>query len=355
MRLWIDDARALAWMAPDGAPGVEVLDWPSDGADLDPWHAQPADVVIEGFGCGLPESALERMQALSRAGSHGAAGPLWINLEYLTAEPYAERCHGLASPQSVGAAAGLTAWFYYPGFTTGTGGLLRQPDLASRRERFDPVGWLREQGIVRRPGERLVSLFCYPNPCQEALLKSLAQQPTLLLTAPGAATEQTRSLLGSGVDSRLRAHALPWLSQPDYDHLLWSCDLNFVRGEDSFVRAVWAGRPFVWQIYPQDDGAHAAKLEAFWSRVWAPPGSGIDEPSTQAIRDGWWHWNGLDPGGLVGRHADDPWAAVNSPAAFAAWQSRAESLSRDLMAERDLVTQLLAFVSARWAPEDAKI
>ena len=52
---------------------------------------------------------------------------------------------------------------------------------------------------------------------------------------------------------------LPLLTQRDYDHLLWACDLNFVRGEDSFVRAQWAGAPFVWQIYPQDDGAHAAQ------------------------------------------------------------------------------------------------
>ena len=34
---------------------------------------------------------------------------------------------------------------------------------------------------------------------------------------------------------------LPWLTQPDYDRLLWSADLNFVRGEDSLVRAIWAG------------------------------------------------------------------------------------------------------------------
>ena len=45
--------------------------------------------------------------------------------------------------------------------------------------------------------------------------------------------------------------------------MLWACDFNFVRGEDSLVRAIWAGKPFVWQIYPQDDNAHYAKLEAF--------------------------------------------------------------------------------------------
>ncbi len=51
--------------------------------------------------------------------------------------------------------------------------------------------------------------------------------------------------------------------QSDYDHLLWCCDFNLVRGEDSFLRAQWAARPFLWHIYPQADAAHLEKLTAF--------------------------------------------------------------------------------------------
>ena len=69
--------------------------------------------------------------------------------------------------------------------------------------------------------------------------------------------------------ARCALQALPWLTQPDYDHLLWACDLNFVRGEDSFVRAQWAGRPFVWQIYPQHDGAHARQARRLLDRMLA--------------------------------------------------------------------------------------
>jgi hypothetical protein len=36
-----------------------------------------------------------------------------------------------------------------------------------------------------------------------------------------------------------------------------------VRGEDSFVRAQFAGKPFIWDIYPQDIDAHLKKLDAF--------------------------------------------------------------------------------------------
>ena len=52
--------------------------------------------------------------------------------------------------------------------------------------------------------------------------------------------------------------------------MLWACDVNFVRGEDSLVRALWAGKPLVWHIYPQHDDAHDAKLEAFLDWLQAP-------------------------------------------------------------------------------------
>jgi uncharacterized repeat protein (TIGR03837 family) len=69
---------------------------------------------------------------------------------------------------------------------------------------------------------------------------------------------ETRNNWGS-----LTVHTLPFLSQDDYDHLLAASDLNFVRGEDSFVRAQLAGKPLLWQIYPQAEDAHLPKLQAF--------------------------------------------------------------------------------------------
>jgi uncharacterized repeat protein (TIGR03837 family) len=65
-------------------------------------------------------------------------------------------------------------------------------------------------------------------------------------------------------------HPLAHMPQAEFDHLLWACDLNFVRGEDSLVRALWAGKPFIWHIYPQDDGAHLVKLGAFLDWLQAP-------------------------------------------------------------------------------------
>ena len=299
-RLWIDDASALAWLAPERPAGVEVHAWPDGDVDV-----QPGDVIIEAFGCELPPAFVARMAARQSL-------PRWINLEYLSAEGYVERSHGLASPQLSGPGAGLTKHFFYPGFTPRTGGLLREPGLLERILTFDGPGWLARQGWAPRPDERVVSLFAYANAKLPALLDELATQPTLLLACPGPLQALVTEQPG------LRSIALPYLPQDDYDRLLWACDLNFVRGEDSFVRAQWAGKPFVWQIYPQDDGAHAAKLEAFIAAA--------QLPGRWAAF--WRGWNGLSP--LPALLVPDPPQALN-------WRAH-------LAQQPDLVSQLFGFL-----------
>ncbi len=343
VRLWIDDARALAWMAPDGCAGVDVRPWPATDEVLAIVDAEPAAVVIEAFGCGLPEPCLRQM-ALAHQRS---AAPAWINLEYLSAEPYVERNHRLPSLQGSGTARGLTSWFFYPGFTAGTGGLLREADLMQRQATFNRETWLADHGIAPLHGERLVSLFCYANPNLPALLHALAAHPTLLLTTPGHATEQvTQAIADSGAQNNLRIQALPWLTQIDYDPLLWSCDLNFVRGEDSLVRAIWAGRPFLWQIYPQHDGAHPAKLAALLTQA----SQTADPPLAEALRRATWRWNNLSA-----TEDDDAWALLTSPSSMLAWGKRCAAWRTELQTQPDLVTQLMVFADAKNSLPQAKI
>jgi len=320
VRLWIDDASALRWMAPNGATGVTVLPWPA--GDAPPGCG---DAVIEAFGCELPESVLRQMAAAARP-------PVWINLEYLSAEPFVERAHRLPSPQSVGPGAGLRKWFFYPGFTPRTGGLIRERDLADRQRAFDATTWLQAQGLARRDDEQIVSLFCYDQPALPALLEQLSQRPSLLLAATGAATRQVGALLGPALQrGPLRAVALPALTQSGYDELLWAADLNFVRGEDSFVRAQWAGKPFVWQAYAQHDGAHLAKVEAFLDRCLA-----CAEPTfATGLRALWRAWN-----------ASAPAASLALPAS-AAWGPHGQRWRASLLAQPDLSHQLLGFVAER--------
>ena len=327
VRLWVDDAAALRWMAPSGHDGVEVGAW-SASTTFPP----PGDVVVEAFGCDPAPAFLAAMAAQAE----DARPPAWINLEYLSAEPYVERSHALASPQMSGPARGLTKWFFYPGFTTATGGLLREPGLQAGQATFDRDAWLAGRGLALRDGERLVSVFCYPGAPVDRLVASLAAdaRPTLLATAPGAATGAVRAALATLGDgqSRLRQHALPWLTQADFDRLLWAADLNFVRGEDSWVRAQWAGQPFVWQAYPQDDGAHGPKIEAFLGLALA----GAPGDVAEAIRDWTAAWNALDDAGAP-LPAWTPALLADTRAAFRAWR---DQLSRSA----DLVTRLLAFV-----------
>jgi uncharacterized repeat protein (TIGR03837 family) len=310
VRLWIDDASALAWMAPGGCPGVQVGAF--DDAGL------PGEVVIEAFGCDPPPAFVARMAVRPRP-------PVWLNLEYLSAESYVERSHGLPSPQ----AGGLTKWFFYPGFTPRTGGLLREPGLLAARAAFERDAWLAAQGTARLPGERVVVLFCYENPALPALLHDLARQPTLLLATPGFAQRQ---LAGLPLPAGLRSAALPWMDQGGFDRLLWAADLNFVRGEDSLVRALWAGAPCVWQIDPQHDGVHALKLRALLDRLPPVPGLGA----------AWQAWNGLAAPGAA-------WPGLPDTATGGVWHQAAQAARQALSAQPDLTTQLLQFTLEKGA------
>jgi uncharacterized repeat protein (TIGR03837 family) len=287
VRLWVDDCSALAWMAPGGCHGIQVLLW-TESIDVSCLDSTPCDVLVEAFGCEIaPEFIADCARIHCAKSQKDTSKPLWINLEYLSAEPYVARNHGLTSLVSSGPAEGWHKVFYYPGFTAGTGGLLREPDLLERRSVFDRAAWLKQQGIDWQ-GETLVSLFCYEPFALAQLLEGLAQRgvngkPVRLLVAAGRAANAVKALKTAKnrhqIDlqpneygcKQLLISYLPQLTQTDFDHLLWASDINFVRGEDSIVRAIWAGKPFVWQIYPQGDGAHGPKLEAFLDVLAAPP------------------------------------------------------------------------------------
>ncbi|WP_431096962.1 elongation factor P maturation arginine rhamnosyltransferase EarP [Polaromonas aquatica] len=343
VRLWVDDASALAWMAPAGREGVHVLPWlPGERLDLDAAGVaqQPCDVLIEAFGC---EVAPEFIAACAQVHWPDGQKPVWINLEYLSAEDYVERYHGMPSPVQAGPAAGWTKWFFYPGFTADTGGLLRERDLQDRQAHFDRASWLRNHGI-NWSGETLVSLFCYEPSVLKALLTQfsghgLQGKPVHLLVAAGRAANAVRAAfdgqnrLQPNKDGReqLSISYLPLLEQTQFDHLLWACDLNFVRGEDSLVRALWAGKPFVWHIYPQQDDAHLAKLHAFLDMLQAPP-------SLQAVHIAW-NSNPAPPSVI-----DD---AGPLPVDLVSWQAAAGTVRTRLMAQDDLCTRLLGFVAKK--------
>ena len=350
VRLWTDDASALGWMAPEGAAGVQVLPW---GDPLNLTGMTPGDVLVEAFGCDAdPEYVAAYAHHISARGQKG----LWINLEYLSAETYARRCHGLPSPVMSGPGRGLTKHFFYPGFTPDTGGLLREPDLSARQLRFARHRWLAQPGSAlpgnsdpfgvthappERSGQRLVSLFCYEPAGLPALLDALARdtRPTLLLVTPGRATAAVRQIVTSKISlqpnwnqrKQLLFLYLKTRTQAQFDELLWACDLNFVRGEDSLVRALWAGQALVWQPYHQDDGAHAAKLDAWLHWLQAPP----------ALRQLHHVWCGLsDASGAAQSTFMD---CALQPDTLAQWRQTVQQARQTLLTQNDLASALIEF------------
>lgn len=293
VRLWVDDLRPLAALCPSTNPdarrqiidGVEIRQWAADFPAVD-----VADVVIEAFACNIPDGYIAAMAA-------STVKPRWFNLEYLSAEDWVAGCHSLPSPHP---RLPLVKHFFFPGFTAGTGGLLREHDLLDRRHEFQAssaqqAGFWAQLGIAPDPAAFRISLFGYENPALGELLQAWVDNATPICCAlpDSRLTPQVSEFFGADNVWRrgnLTVYRLPFLDQDHYDRLLWACDMNFVRGEDSFVRALWAGQPFVWHIYPQTGNAHHVKLDAFLTLY----RRGLDSPSA-AVLTGFWHsWNQID-------------------------------------------------------------
>ena len=303
VRLWVDDLDSLAKLCHEAdvaldiqhCRGVEVRRW------VEPFpEAQPAELVIEAFACKLPQGYIEAMAAQARK-------PVWINLEYLSAEDWVAGCHRLPSPHP---SLPLTKYFFFPGFTPQTGGLLLERDLLARRDAFQQ-DVVRQQAFWQSLGMEMpgagtlkISLFGYENDALAGLFDAWAEgsQPVLCLVPEGRILPQVEqyfvdrdssrhaSCVGINSDlqrGKLQVRVLPFVEQECYDELLWACDINFVRGEDSCVRAQWAGKPFIWQIYPQHDAVHWQKLQAFLNLYCAP----LSLSASEAVQSLWRVWN----------------------------------------------------------------
>ena len=328
VRLWVDDASALSWMAPEAQtlPHLQVLPWAAASQSDVLVNLASADVWIEAFGCTLPETFVAHF--VERAVATHAHQPAWINLEYLSAEDWVPRMHRLPSPVMSGPAKGWTKRFFYPGFTPETGGLLRETDLLERQKRFERNAWRKQYAPDLAPDGLLISLFCYEPPALTQLLTQLVGTTHHLLVTPGRPQAAVQQAL-AGMPVHPSWSALPYTDQNGFDDMLWACNLNFVRGEDSLVRALWAGQPFIWHIYPQVDNAHHDKLEAFLDWMQAP----------ESLRQAHRIWNGI-------QHKTMP---TLDTFAVKTWKPYFQAARAQLLAQADLLTQLQAFVQAHTA------
>ena len=337
VRLWVDDLRAFERICPqidiDAAQqsqqGVDVRHWPAEWS-----RAEAADVVIAAFACQLPGDYMEVMAAREQP-------PLWMNLDYLSAEDWVVGCHGLPSVKF----KSVQKYFFFPGFQPGTGGLLRERGLLEQRRQFQQDRraqrqFLQALGIDPAPDAQLISLFAYENPGLASWLDVLAsdRQSTHLLVPEGrilgdvARWLEVETLTVGAIHVResLTVQVLPFVRQDQYDHLLWCCDFNAVRGEDSFVRAQWAGRPMLWHIYQQDEDIHLDKLDAFLALYT----KGLSPAAAEAMNGLWRAWCAGQP---IGEHwltAREHWPQL---------QENAEAWCLEQGLQADLAAALVQF------------
>ncbi len=296
VRLWVDDLNSFAAIAPAINPNIsrqivhdiEVCSWHKPFAAV-----ESAEVVIEAFACELPDRYVIAMLQKNKP-------PVWINLEYLSAEPWVAQYHAVPSPHP---RFPLIKTCFFPGFVAGTGGLLREKNLITQRQAFNASAeweFLQRKDLPGREADELrMSLFCYDSVPIEKLIQILSQTkvPVLLIVPQGKVAEKIAAMLNPTSSQNnvslkcgyLTVQVIPFMEQTDYDRLLWSCDVNFVRGEDSFVRAQWGSNPFIWNIYPQAEGVHWKKLHAFLDLYC----SNMTIELAVAVREMWSCWNGI--------------------------------------------------------------
>lgn len=296
VRLWVDDLVSFKCLEPrlntdadiQQLEGIDIRHWKEDLPDI-----EPAQVIIEALACRLPDAYLQKMAAMP-------IKPVWINLEYLSAEEWVAECHGLTSPHP---RLPLTQTFFIPGVGPGTGGLLCNPrkheELAAWRDRpGERARFFSSLGIDSLPDQALtISLFAYDNPAIPGLLDALTGfcRSVTLIVPEGKASGRVAAWQGvaklqSGqavTRDHVAIHSIPFMDQDHYDRLLWACDLNCVRGEDSFIQAQWAARPMIWQPYVQEDGAHWKKLQAFLGLYQ----QGLELETANLLAEAWRVWN----------------------------------------------------------------
>lgn len=345
--LWVDDLQSFQRICPQLAvdaeqqqlAGVTVRHWRNQEEVFS--AADVADIVIEFFAVDIPPAYIAAMAECEPR-------PVWLNLEGLSAEEWVEGCHTLPSPHP---RLPLIKHFFFPGFTSKTGGLLLESSLQEQRLQFQSeptvmTAFLAQFGVTAvEMAAFKVSLFCYPHAPVAALFAAWQDGDTAItcLVPEGVAVAAVQDFLGAEEKpgaartcGALTVRVLPFVAQQDYDRLLWACDLNFVRGEDSWVRAQWAARPFIWHIYPQDENLHHKKLRAFLQRYAA------DMESLPAFS---LRWNGaISEAGDENASWSEPWLRLQAELPEIA--HRSAEWQRLMLANGDMTTNLLKFAAS---------
>ena len=212
-----------------------------------------ADLIIESFGCVIPKEYMDKALKNSK---------IIINLEYFSAEDWVDGFH----LQESFLGGNLKKYFFIPGLSQKSGGILLDNDFLERNKKVkkNKEYYLKKFGISGKY-DLIGSVFSYEKNFDYFIedLKKLDKKVLLLILSEKTQKNFIKYFDNNDNYDRIEIVKLPFFSYDKYEELLALCDFNLVRGEDSFVRALLLGKPFLWHIYPQEENTHIKKLESF--------------------------------------------------------------------------------------------
>lgn len=212
-----------------------------------------ADLIIESFGCEIPKEYMDK--ALKNA-------KLIINLEYLSAEKWVDDFH----LQESFLGGNLKKYFFIPGLSEKSGGILLDNEFLERKKKVEAnKEYYLEKFEIKEKYDLIGSVFSYEKNFDSLIeeLKKLDKKIILLILSEKTQKNFIKYFDNGNNYDKIKFVKLPFFTYDKYEELLALCDFNLVRGEDSFVRALLLGKPFLWHIYPQDENTHIKKLESF--------------------------------------------------------------------------------------------
>ncbi len=242
--------------------GIQVFDWNDHDLCRNEFSLRPPKIILECFQCGRPDWLEEILFDDSFTDTVQI-----INIEYLTAESWADDFHLLKSGTRK---ASIKKVNFMPGFTERTGGLIQDEKFMHRVDQRNAR--VQDPSVPMEEKKYRVLVFSYPKDFG-FLCRSL-EKLRLRLESGGRKLE-VWAAHGAGRDSFVAACSgctfelrdPGYLDQCSWDEFLTQMDVLFIRGEDSFARAALAGIPFVWNIYPQEGQYHLVKLQALHERM----------------------------------------------------------------------------------------
>ena len=212
-----------------------------------------ADLIIESFGCEIPKEYMDKALKKSK---------LIINLEYFSAEKWVDDFH----LQESFLGGNLKKYFFIPGLSEKSGGILLDNEFLERKKKVEANKeyYLKKFGIKEKY-DLIGSVFSYEKNFGSLIeeLKKLGKKIILLMLSEKTQKNFIKYFDNGNNYDKIKFVKLPFFTYDKYEELLALCDFNLVRGEDSFVRALLLGKPFLWHIYPQDENTHIKKLESF--------------------------------------------------------------------------------------------